>query len=134
MRYYKKLNVYKTQNMVFDPVTVTATTRDRWCFCKEINGVVIFNAVKVNYQITSQQKLILNMLKDKGIDCFMIEYFMGSLDGDQVLEGIIASYNQAISLLTYQMERQKDKTLSQNEIKNLQQVITVLRSLDQKAS
>lgn len=135
MRYYKRLNVYKTQNMVYHPDTVTAITSDRWCFCTTINGLVIFNAVKVSYQVTRQQRVILNILQASNIDCFMIEHYMGSLDRPEALEGIITSYKQEISLVVYQMsERSKTNQLRLNEIRNLEQVITVLQSLIGKAS
>lgn len=66
MKYYTRLKLYKTKNLVLDPATLRSTSYEWWQLTGKVSGVVIFNTYK--YSVTTGKHIdkIFCVLKDLG--------------------------------------------------------------------
>jgi len=90
MRYYKRLKVYKSNNVVFDPTTCSAYSYEWWKFVGMVNGKVLFN--NYNYSNTtckhqSKVRSLLDSLNIK-IDAF-VEFPRGLDDANSAISHYI---------------------------------------------
>ena len=95
MKYFKRLNLYKANNVQFKPETNTATSYDWWEFVKEIKGKIVFN--NYNYSNSTckhQSKVRWDVLMDLNID---IDVEIEAPQGLQNLSSAIDHYNMLIS-------------------------------------
>lgn len=71
MKYFKRLKLYKANNVTFDPTTTEAYSYRWWCFVKVINGKVIFNNYYYSPSTCKHQNKVWHLLRALNIkiDC-----------------------------------------------------------------
>lgn len=67
MKYFKRLKLWKSKNLVLDPATMKSTSYDWWMLTGKVSGVVIFNTYK--YSVTTAKHIdkVFCTLHDLGI-------------------------------------------------------------------
>ncbi len=67
MKYSKRLKVYKANNLVLNPETMTAFSYDWWQFLARINGKVVFNSHRYSVSTAKHQHKVRGVLSELGI-------------------------------------------------------------------
>ena len=130
IKYYERLNIYKTSNVEFDPETEIATSYGWWIFVKRINKQLVFN----NYQYsssTSKHQCKVSLLIDQlGIK---IDLFIECPQGLNNLDSSVAYYKSKIQELTDLINKKGTKkaknTERKAEIKHLKAMIKTVTKL-----
>ena len=95
MKYYKRLKVYKANNVYFNPETIEAESYGWWEFLKVIGGKVVFNDYRYSVTTTKHQSKVKGLLR--GLD-IKVDLYVQAPEGLQSLQS-------AITYIDYQIEK-----------------------------
>jgi hypothetical protein len=63
MKHFKRLNLYKANNVTFDPVTNKAFSYKWWQFVATIEGVTIFNGYRYSVSTSRHQSKTMSLMR-----------------------------------------------------------------------
>lgn len=140
MRWYKRLEVFKTSNNVYDPKNREAWSYDWWQYVREINGIIVFNDYSYSASTRKHQnETWVELCNYEGIDDLendsrsIVVRTRDSLSGDlkTVRESIVEPLVYEIEKLRLEIERPritaKGISTRRDQITALERELTVLR-------
>lgn len=133
MKHFKRLNLFKANNVTFNPETNVATSYDWWEFTSVINGKLVFNSYNYSPSTTKHQYKVRALLNELGIN---VDITIHSPKGFQDCSCLIEScdyYQNEIDKLNELINRprsQKKKNIERaQEIERLEDSILEVRKL-----
>lgn len=97
MKYFKRLKLYKANNVTFDPETMIADSYDWWHFVERINGQIVFNAYFYSPSTSKHQSKVRSLLNELNIK---IDVVVKTRAGLQAAYGVNSSKELAEEALT----------------------------------
>lgn len=104
MKLYKRENIYKASNVIFDPIKIEAFSYSWWKFVGVVEGKVVFNNYRYSNSTSKHQSKVRKVMNELGIKIdleipvprglpgsYRRDYLMGSqvTKEDETLQGLI---------------------------------------------
>ena len=135
MKYFKRLKLYKSNECLYNPETMEATSYNWWVFIKLINGVLVFNNYNYSPSTIKHQYKVRDLLRELEID---IDITIEAPKGLQDLNSAIAHYDYLIKELNDAIAKprsQKKKNLErQKQILELEVTKSKVKGLKLKVA
>lgn len=96
MKYYARLKIYKSNNVTFDPETLSAYSYDWWQFVRVINGKVVFNGYFYSPTTAKHQSKVRNLLASLNIN---IDVVVKTRAGLQACNGVYGGKEIALDAI-----------------------------------
>ena len=133
MKFFKRLNVYKSSNVIFKVEQKEAYSYDWWCFFKVINGKNVFNNYSYSNTTNKHQSKVRHLLRDLNIEVDLWIETPKSLNSEDALKESIELYEDRIKKLNEAIKKprsQKRKNEERREeIKDLKKLIKAVKAL-----
>jgi len=110
MKYYKRLKIYKANNVTFDPVSMIADSYDWWHFVERINGKVVFNSYSYSPTTGRHQSKVWRLLQELGIEVDLVVHTKAGL---QASYGEMGHEGLAIEAMEYAIRNETIKIAEQ---------------------
>jgi hypothetical protein len=136
IKYFTRLNVFKTRNNIFDPSEMTAYSYGWWRYLQIIKGKLVFNNYSYSQQTNRHQGSLSRLLKELGVKIDHTVYIHGGLQ-DLFIGALPAEYSSIFDN-EIAISRGRDGSWAQryrrDSIKASQKQIKILRALGAKLS
>jgi len=112
MKYMKRSNTYKANNVTFDPDTCSAYSYDWWKFVAKHNGKVIFNEYRYSVTTAKHQSKVRSLLRELGIQ---VDLVVKTRNGLQALHGVNGTQDlikEAITEAIYNDDLERAKQIA----------------------
>jgi hypothetical protein len=138
MKYYKRLKLYKSSNLVFDPEKIEAYSYGHWKFVTKIKNKVIFNWFRYSASTHKHQCKVSHLLRELKIKIDLYVYDYSGLGKTGLsLSSCLNYFYENLFLSEIKIKRSKNKyklKSYKNNIKIYKKSIKSLRKLGAKLS
>jgi hypothetical protein len=96
MKYFKRLQIYKASNVIYDPATKQAWSYGWWRFVEVVGGQVVFNSYNYSTATRGHQRKVRDLLDKLGVK---IDLYIQAPNGLQDLGAALEYYKYQIKRL-----------------------------------
>jgi len=128
LKFYSRLNMFKGNNVSFNPKTKTAKSYNWWEFVKVIGGKLVFNHYHYSQSTSKHQSKVRNLLDQLNIP---VDIYVEAPKGLQNLDDSIKYMGRRIATLELEQSKGKKKSWAyenrSNQIKAFRESISELQ-------
>lgn len=131
MKFFRRLGLYKSSNVSFDPSRFEAKSYNWWIFVRRVYGKLVFNDFRYSVSTANHQNKVRRLLTELGVN---IDIVIECPQGLQHLKSSIEFYKGKIEGLQEQIckprsrksaneQRRRTITLSEQKIKDVMALV-----------
>jgi ATP-dependent helicase/DNAse subunit B len=111
MKYMKRAQIYKSDNVTFNPATCEAHSYTWWKFVAKVDGFVIFNNYRYSYSTSKHQAKVRSLLDTLNIKVDVYAPFPQGIQG----QDLSLIFEEAEENLCNQFLNEESKRITRNE-------------------
>lgn len=119
MKFMKRAQIYKGNNITFNPKTMDAVSYNWWRFAARIDGLVVFNDFRYSVTTAKQQRKVAGLMHELGIKVDLTLTLPRGIRHDQTLAELVLECEEHLCEKFLEAELKREERNEKSRVKRL---------------